>query len=232
MNTSGFCTFVSNIFSESIPESEIFNGYTTFMMCNKRSDDKGIWHHRMNWLVNNYLNCESNESNDSNASNESNASNASNERNDYCQYYIKNIVDNYSGKFSPPSCKYNRFHKEMNISEKQEQDDIFTHYINISKKFEYINGKYLLKNAENIEEDKIDSGYLNMNDDDTDLEVGFEKKRSPVTRLINFLKKKDDVGKNSDALCDYNNYNSEYSENEIYNSILEEEDSEEFDDQF
>ena len=217
MNTSGFCTFVTSIFSNSIPESEIFNGYTTFMMCNKRSDDKRIWHHRMNWLVNNYI-----KYGDCNASNASDAK----KRDDYCQYYIKNIVDDYSGKYLPPFCRYNQYHKENDRPEKHEQDDIFTHYINVSKKFEYVNGKYLLKNKEILEEDEVE--YMESNYHDTDLEV-FEKKKSSATRLVNFLKKKDDVCKDSDALCDFNNYNSDYSENEIYHSILEE-DSEEYDD--
>ena len=217
MNTSGFCTFVDSIFSNSIPESEIFNGYTTFMMCGKRSDSKGIWHHRMNWLVNNYIRY--GDGSDGSYTN----------RYDYCQYYIKNIVDNYSGKYLPPSCKYNRDDKNS-LLDYHEQDDIFTHYINISKKFEYINDKYLSKYSEISEEDEVE--YLQLNYDDMDLEV-FEKKKSPTTRLVNFLKKKDDVCKNSNSsniLCDYDYYyNSDYSENEIFYSILEE-DSEEYDD--
>lgn len=115
----GFNTFVNNTMNNSI----LLNGYTTFMMCNE-NNRKDIKQYRMHWFVENYNNYDNVN------------------KIPYYDYYKNNITDNYSGVFNPPPCFYNQMMRDIDYEEKckkqEEQDeyndDIAMHYREVANR--------------------------------------------------------------------------------------------------
>lgn len=123
-HTSQFQSFVSTVYDPESAESELFNGYTTFMMCNKENREN-IKEHRMKWIVNNYTNY------------------APGDHSDYYNFYNQTVNDTYPGVFAPPPCFYNEILREEQRQKDQERreaeewynDDIQTHYRDIANKY-------------------------------------------------------------------------------------------------
>ena len=213
MTMSDFCLYVSDIFSNKVPEAELFNGYTTFMMCNNRSVNGGIKWHRMNWLINNYI-----------------ENNVNANKDKYIEYYLKNIVDDYSGKYNPPRCMYNasiEFDKNNTFVENN------MHYSYISNKLEMIKMQNMMidgdknkeytenKNEENEENEEPNEGFLSLSNTIKRL----HNMKQSVLRLVNsfIIKKRKDIeepNNESDII-----YDTEYSDFDVnyFNDYDEEE---------
>lgn len=142
-----FHNYVDNIMENRIAESDIFNGHTTFLMCN-RDNREDIKNHRMNWLITNYFtyDCHADLKKDLK------------DVRDVCKdYYTTNISDNYTGNFDPPCCFYNYINKLNDLNrekiqkecEERYNDDIETHYRDISNKYDAISSR--LETSENFE---------------------------------------------------------------------------------
>lgn len=121
---SNFQSFVSKMYDSNSAEYELFNGYTTFMMCYRENRDN-IKEHRKKWIVNNYTNY------------------SSGDNSEYYNFYNKTVTDTYSGVFAPPPCFYNEILREEQRLLDQERkeaeewynDDIQTHYRDIANKY-------------------------------------------------------------------------------------------------
>ena len=145
-----FHNYANSIIGNRMPESEIFNGHTTFLMCN-RNNREDIRTHRMNWLVTNYItyDCEDDVKKD-----------LKDVRDVYKDYYKTNLIDSYSGRFDPPRCFYNHAsklddmdrRKYLQECEERYNDDIDTHYRDISKRFDVIHPIDTVLSEEEIEE--------------------------------------------------------------------------------
>lgn len=117
-------SFMSTVYDPETPESEVFNGYTTFMMCN-RDNRENIKQHRMNWVINNFTNY------------------STGDHSEYHNMYTQTVNDTYSGIFSPPPCFYNEMMREEQRQREDEvkeaedhyNDDIQTHYRDIANKY-------------------------------------------------------------------------------------------------
>jgi hypothetical protein len=124
MSFISFTSFVNNtINNENDPNAIILNGYTTFLMC-KKNERNNIKEHRMEWMVNNYVNYDNVD------------------KRPYYEYYKNNIQDPYSGIFNPPPCFYNEMVREERKKQEEAQkeweeyhnDDIAMHYREIANK--------------------------------------------------------------------------------------------------
>ncbi len=124
MVTDKMNSFVNEIIdNEQEPMAIILNGYTTFLMCNKRKREN-INEHRMNWFVNNFVNYDNID------------------KRPLYEYYKNNIKDTYSGIFNPPPCFYNEMIREERKKQEEAQkeweeyynDDIAMHYREIANR--------------------------------------------------------------------------------------------------
>lgn len=122
--TYNFQSFVSTVYDPHTAESELFNGYTTFMMCN-RDNRENIKDLRRKWIVNNYTNY------------------TSGDHSQYYDFYNQTVNDTYPGVFAPPPCFYNEILREEQRQRDEERreaeelynDDIQTHYRDIANKY-------------------------------------------------------------------------------------------------
>ena len=159
-----FQNYANNILENRIAESEIFNGHTTFLMCNI-DNRKDIRRHRMNWLITNYVTyyCDDDVKKD-----------LKDMRDVYKDYYETSVEDTYSGNFDPPRCFYNNdMDREKYLKECEERynDDIDMHYMEISNKYNAINAMSRIDTVLSDEEfedvyesDDCDTGYITQSD--------------------------------------------------------------------
>lgn len=134
---ANFHNYADNIIGNRMAESEIFNGHTTFLMCN-RDNREDIRTHRMNWLVTNYIayDCEDDVKKD--------LKDVRDVSKDYIEYFKANVRDAYTGRFEPPGCFYNYVSKLDDMDrakylkecEERYNDDIETHYRDISNRYD------------------------------------------------------------------------------------------------
>lgn len=166
-NLNNFHNYANNIMNNSIPESQIFNGYTTFLMCNYNHNNHNsqnnhhtanddIRNHRMNWIITNYIkyDCKDDIKKD-----------FKDIRDTFKDYYDTNISDRYTGNFNPPQCFYNYLlkmddmerEKYLKECEERYNDDIEIHYRDIANRYDRSNqiDNIVLSDDEN--EDFIDS---------------------------------------------------------------------------
>ena len=191
-NFDNFHKYANNIMNNSIPEAQIFNGYTTFLMCHNRDNEGNIRAHRMNWILTNYAkyDCEDDVKKD-----------LKDIRDELKDYYNTNISDIYSGQFNPPRCFYNHLlkmddmerEKHAKESEEKYNDDIEVHYRDIAHRYDMSNQ---IDNTVHSDEENED-----FNDSD-EYDTGY---MTPSDIM--------------DEYCDYddfdNNYNDYYEETEI-----------------
>lgn len=162
---SNFQDYTNNILGNRIAESDIFNGYTTFLMCN-RNNREDIRRHRMNWMITNFVtyNCDADAKKD-----------LKDLRDVYKDFYERNVEDTYSGHFDPPGCFYNYvlklddMEREKYLKECEERynDDIETHYRDISNRYNVVSRIETLSDDEYddvYESDDYDTGYITQSD--------------------------------------------------------------------
>lgn len=164
-----FHSYADNVMGNRMPQSEIFNGHTTFLMCN-RNNREDIRTHRMNWLITNYLqyDCEADVKKD--------LKDIRDVYKDYHDYYNTNISDSYSGRFDPPGCFYNYLSKLDDMDrvkyirecEERYNDDIEMHYRDISNRYNATNQHDATLSDEDFEEtyesDGYDTGYVTQSE--------------------------------------------------------------------
>jgi len=158
-----FQKFTSTVYDPETPEYELFNGYTTFMMC-KVENRENIKEHRMNWVVNNFTNY------------------YTGDNSEFYNIYKQTVNDTYPGVFSPPPCVYNEIMREEDKQRQDEakeaeewyNDDIQTHYRDIANKYarsienpnkmEYTEYEYESE-YNDVEESSFESDYNTSIDD-------------------------------------------------------------------
>lgn len=160
-NFDNFHNYVDNIMNNNIPQSQIFNGYSTFLMCNNNGNNyeyesiqENIRTYRMNWIINNYIkyDCEDDVKKD-----------LKDVRDVFKDYYNKNISDTYN--FNPPKCFYNYLlkmddierEKHMKECEEKYNDDIEVHYRDIANRYDRSNQIDNVTHSDEENEDYHDS---------------------------------------------------------------------------
>lgn len=160
----GFNTYINNTFTDCMsPENIMLNGYTVFLMSQPeyKEDIDIVKFKRMNWLINNYTEYENID------------------KGQYCDYYKKNICDNYN-----VSTK----HIYEENQSKYIEDDIDIHYAELGIKYkgladlnarmiapeniyadDYILDSHTIDSDDNS--DEIDSEYLSSQDGDNDFDM-------------------------------------------------------------
>lgn len=164
---ANFQNYANNILHNKIPQSEIFNGYTTFLMRNHNRNHnyrQNIRQYRMNWIINNFISYDGNGNGNDNV------------HEDYKTYYHNNIQDSYTSQFNPPSCFYNYLlriddmEREIIMKELEERynDDIETHYRDIAAKYDRSNQVVDTTYDDEMDElllnDENDKGYFTQSD--------------------------------------------------------------------
>lgn len=152
--SGNFTAFCEDLFNYKIAESDILNGYTTFLMTNKQNRDN-IKNYRMDWIINNYTGDDNKE--------------------DLENFYKNNINDTYSGLFNPPKCIFNEIEREERREEEIKRkeceeyynDDVKIHYDILAIKFSTNKRKFdaIDNNDEEYftEEDDISNEYYSDN---------------------------------------------------------------------
>lgn len=144
MNIQEFDNYSNTIINDSNDYMSILlNCHTTFMMTHNKNNNFNIKNNRMDWIISNFTDYNNVD------------------KEPYYEYYKKNINDNYSLVFNPPSC----FHNEMERQEKykiEEQKKEFDDYYNDDVTIHYrdILNKYSKSSYNHVDvDDDIEDNY-------------------------------------------------------------------------